>query len=62
MPQVAVLEYFDTERLDALLVGVARALPADHCDVAEVAVLVSACARKSHTILSKLPHVGGERR
>src|SRR6185312_15064946 len=41
MPQVAVLEYFDTERLDALLVGVARALPAEECDVAEVAVLVS---------------------
>jgi phosphoglycerate dehydrogenase-like enzyme len=41
MPQVAVLEYFDAERLDALLVGVARALPAEQCDVAEVAVLIS---------------------
>src|SRR6478735_1720019 len=41
MPQVAVLEYFDAERLDALLVGVARALPAEQCDVSEVAVLIS---------------------
>ena len=41
MNQVAVLEYFDCERLGALLGDAARALPADQCDVAEVSVVVS---------------------
>jgi D-3-phosphoglycerate dehydrogenase len=41
MNQVAVLEYFDCERLDALLGDAARALPADQCDIAEVGVVVS---------------------
>ncbi|HET6171040.1 MAG TPA: NAD(P)-dependent oxidoreductase [Gaiellales bacterium] len=41
MSEVAVLEYFDTERLDALLGEAARALPAEQCDVADVQVVVS---------------------
>jgi D-3-phosphoglycerate dehydrogenase / 2-oxoglutarate reductase len=41
MSQVAVLEYFDCERLDALLGGAARALPAADCDIEEVHVLIS---------------------
>lgn len=41
MSQVAVLEYFDTERLDALLGGEARALAAEDCDIPEVCVLIS---------------------
>jgi D-3-phosphoglycerate dehydrogenase len=41
MSQVAVLEYFDCERLDALLGDVGEALPAEQCDVAEVHVVVS---------------------
>ena len=41
MSQVAVLEYFDTERLDALLGGEARALAAEDCDIPEVRVLIS---------------------
>ena len=41
MSQVAVLEYFDCERLDALLGDAAEALPAEQCDVAEVVALVS---------------------
>jgi D-3-phosphoglycerate dehydrogenase len=41
MTQVAVLEYFDYERLDALLGDVADALPAEQCDVAQVVALIS---------------------
>jgi D-3-phosphoglycerate dehydrogenase / 2-oxoglutarate reductase len=41
MSQVAVLEYFDAERLDSLLGDVAQALPAERCEIAEVGVLVS---------------------
>ena len=41
MSQVAVLEYFDCERLNALLGDAADAVPAEQCDVAEVAALVS---------------------
>ena len=41
MSQVAVLEYFDCERLDALLGDAARALPAEACDPGEVVALVS---------------------
>ena len=41
MSQVAVLEYFDCERLDALLRGEAHALPAEECDAGEVVALVS---------------------
>jgi D-3-phosphoglycerate dehydrogenase len=41
MSQVAVLEYFDPERIDVLLGDVARALPADRCDPAEVVALVT---------------------
>jgi lactate dehydrogenase-like 2-hydroxyacid dehydrogenase len=41
MSQLAVLEYFDCERLDALLGDDARALPAEECDVAEVVGLIS---------------------
>jgi D-3-phosphoglycerate dehydrogenase len=41
MSQIAVLEYFDAERLDALLGDAARALPAEASDPADVAVLVS---------------------
>jgi D-3-phosphoglycerate dehydrogenase len=41
MTQVAVLEYFDCDRLDALLGDAAHALPAEHCDAGEVVALVS---------------------
>lgn len=41
MSQVAVLEYFDCERLDALFGDAADALPAEQCDVAQVVALVS---------------------
>jgi phosphoglycerate dehydrogenase-like enzyme len=41
MTQVAVLEYFDCQRLDALLGGAADALPAGQCDVSDVRVLIS---------------------
>jgi D-3-phosphoglycerate dehydrogenase / 2-oxoglutarate reductase len=41
MGQVAVLEYFDSERLDALLGAAADALPAEDCDRGEVLGLVS---------------------
>src|SRR4051794_354865 len=41
MTQVAVLEYFDCQRLDALLGGTADALPAGQCDVSDVRVLIS---------------------
>jgi D-3-phosphoglycerate dehydrogenase len=41
MSQVAVLEYFDAERLDALLGDVARVLPAEASDPTEVVALVS---------------------
>jgi D-3-phosphoglycerate dehydrogenase len=41
MGQVAVLEYFDCERIDALLGGAARALPAERSDAGEVLGLVS---------------------
>ena len=41
MSQVAVLEYFDCERLDALLGDAADALPVEQCDAAEVVALVS---------------------
>jgi D-3-phosphoglycerate dehydrogenase / 2-oxoglutarate reductase len=38
---MAVLEYFDCERLDALLGDEARALPAEECDAGEVVALIS---------------------
>jgi D-3-phosphoglycerate dehydrogenase / 2-oxoglutarate reductase len=41
MSQVAVLEYFDAERLDALLGDAARAVTPEACDPGEVAVVVS---------------------
>jgi phosphoglycerate dehydrogenase-like enzyme len=41
MTQVAVLEYFDCKRLNALLGGTADAVPAAHCDVSDVRVLIS---------------------
>jgi D-3-phosphoglycerate dehydrogenase / 2-oxoglutarate reductase len=41
MSQVAVLEYFDTERLDALLGDAARAVSAEAADPGEVEVVVS---------------------
>jgi D-3-phosphoglycerate dehydrogenase len=41
MSQVAVLEYFDTERLDALLGGAAQAVTPDGCDPGDVEVVVS---------------------
>ncbi len=41
MSQLAVLEYFDSERLDGLLGDGARALPAEECDAAEVVALIS---------------------
>ena len=41
MSQVAVLEYFDAERLDALLGDAAHAVTPDECDAGEVAVVVS---------------------
>jgi phosphoglycerate dehydrogenase-like enzyme len=41
MSQLAVLEYFDHERLDALLSGGVRALPVERCDPADVLALVS---------------------
>jgi D-3-phosphoglycerate dehydrogenase len=41
MSQLAVLEYFDCERLDGLLGAAARALPAKECDAAEVVALIS---------------------
>jgi D-3-phosphoglycerate dehydrogenase / 2-oxoglutarate reductase len=41
MGQVAVLEYFESEHLDALLGGAARALPVEAADPGEVVALVS---------------------
>ena len=41
MSQMAVLEYFDPERIDALLGDAAHALPAEQCDPAEVVALVT---------------------
>src|SRR3954470_6627490 len=41
MSQVAVLEYFDAERLDALLGDAAQAVTPAECDPDEVAVVVS---------------------
>jgi D-3-phosphoglycerate dehydrogenase / 2-oxoglutarate reductase len=41
MSQVAVLEYFDAERLDALLGDAAQAVTPETCDPGEVAVVVS---------------------
>jgi D-3-phosphoglycerate dehydrogenase len=41
MSQVAVLEYFDCERLDALLGDAARAVTTEACDPGEVVALVS---------------------
>jgi D-3-phosphoglycerate dehydrogenase len=41
MSQVAVLEYFDTERLDALLGDAAQAVTPADCDPDEVAIVVS---------------------
>src|SRR5215213_3065775 len=41
MSQVAVLEYFYTERLDALLDGAASAVTAEACDPDAVVALVS---------------------
>jgi D-3-phosphoglycerate dehydrogenase / 2-oxoglutarate reductase len=38
---MAVLEYFDPEKLDALLGDAARALPAEQCDPSEVVAIVS---------------------
>jgi D-3-phosphoglycerate dehydrogenase / 2-oxoglutarate reductase len=41
MSQMAVLEYFDCEKLDPLLGDAARALPAEQCDPSEVVAIVS---------------------
>jgi D-3-phosphoglycerate dehydrogenase len=41
MSQMAVLEYFDPERLDPLMSDGVRALPAERCDPAEVVAIVS---------------------
>jgi len=41
MSQMAVLEYFDPERLDLLLGDAARALPAEWCEPSEVVAIVS---------------------
>jgi phosphoglycerate dehydrogenase-like enzyme len=41
MSQVAVLEYFDSERLNALLGDAARAVTPDACDPGEVVAIVS---------------------
>ena len=41
MAQIAVLEYFDTERLDALLGDTVRAVTPDACDPGEVVAVVS---------------------
>jgi D-3-phosphoglycerate dehydrogenase len=41
MSQMAVLEYFDHERLDPLLGDGVRALPAERCDPADVVAIVS---------------------
>ena len=41
MSQMAVLEYFDHERLDPLLGDAVRALPVERCDPAEVVAIVS---------------------